>query len=84
MGAYMFFVKNKVYMHKRAMDTAMLVTNVFGEGELAVTWLNLGYSGSPWPVDMDDDITINPKDFDNWVDITETFGNKRNKPGLPC
>jgi hypothetical protein len=79
---------NKVIMHKNCMDVAFdcykLRRYKPGHVDLKGRWINLGYVGKPYVISNVVKFRITEKQFQDWVDITSNFQNKRNNSGLPC
>lgn len=75
----------RFYMHKNAMDVAICVMKSFrikqNRWSLRVQWVNLGYTGSPWPLGVVHRMEV--ADYKDWVDVTHTMANKRPQAGLP-
>lgn len=77
---------NRVYMHEDCLDVCISVHKSFyvkyhKAYSINATWINLGYTGSPWIID-------GPRRFEitapnKWRDITSLIHNPRTKPGLP-
>lgn len=74
------FKPGRVYMHRKAMDVALLVDEVTGD-EINGRWMNLGYTGNPWIIERARGLkSLEPA---NWADITIVYKHKRSRPGLP-
>jgi len=85
------FNQGKVFMHVRAMDVAILISEMSealgGHFKLRGNFVTLGYMGKPiiTPVDMIT-IYIDIKTwYRDWVEIKrEKLTQPRKEPGLPC
>lgn len=70
-------LKGRYYMHEQAMDVCVLIISDAGGGTYEVQWWNIGYVGTPWPVDSGTDfIYMHPT---VWKDITEYLKEPREK-----
>lgn len=62
-------LKGRFYMHEKAMDVCVQIIEDHGGGTYEVQWWNLGYVGTPWPIDVETQrIYMHP---DVWKDVTE-------------
>lgn len=70
-------LKGRYYMHDKSMDVCVQIVDSLGNGMYKVQWWNLGYVGTPWPIDGNyDEIYMHP---DVWNDITENLQLPREK-----
>lgn len=71
------------YMHPNCLDICLRVAVLqrSGQEDLASNpeWWNLGYTGQPWYVEE----AIFPRNFDQWIEITEYVNVPRVNSGLP-
>lgn len=59
----------RFYMHEKSMDVCVEVLEPTGNSMYKVVWWNLGYVGTPWPLDTRyDEIYMHPG---VWKDITD-------------
>ena len=70
------------------MDVAFMVNKLRrfkpGHYHLKGQWINLGYTGNPWPASDIETIVVPIDVYENdWVDISGKIGVVRTKPGLP-
>lgn len=71
----------KLYMHRNAMDLCIQVLKIQYRDsrriKLKVRWWNLGYTGNPWPLEMER-IEIKTSDWLNWRPLSfEDFNTPR-------
>jgi hypothetical protein len=59
----------KFYMHNKSMDVCALVHEALGDNNYSIQWFNIGYVGTPWPIEpFVQQIYMHP---DVWTDITD-------------
>jgi hypothetical protein len=64
----MQFKPGNFYMHEKSMDACVRVLEDIGSGTYEVTWWNIGFVGTPWPITSEPQrIYMHP---DVWTDIT--------------
>jgi hypothetical protein len=64
----------KFWMHPNNLDVCLRERPDGG-----FEWWNLGYVGQPYFIDD----ALKPRNFSEWIDITEKVNQIRTKPGLP-